>query len=180
MTEKKEVTNEMVLRTLSNTDNYRIIQSVLKSFANQMDDDTLTACGDDAVVKVLSYWDENKPGGIKLTTALRRETYRVCINAWDLIKRSRRRQEISEAREARRHAETKTWSRAAESCEAKEQVLSIMDSLAEGYQQIIQLHFFEYLTIREISERLSLSVESCRRRLNDALRVAKFLAESAA
>lgn len=179
------VTDEQVLRVYANKDCYRVIQKRLKGWAKQLDDDTLSACADDAIRKVLSYHDENRPGGIKLTTALHREVLNVCRNAWDTLQRARKRQSTAfdfALQKFRKEISpgSSRYSSHEKMVEAQDFVHFYLQDLAAGYRQIIQLHYFEDLSFSEISQVLKVSADKCRERFACAMRALRMLAESAA
>lgn len=184
--EKKEVTNERVLEIYANSDNFGVIQKVLKGWAKQLDHDVLTSCADDAVRKVIGYYDPNKPGAIKLTTALFREVNRVCTNAWDALNRAKKRQERARGREESRFRQKNNSKRfryispSESNFDAREQTQLILQDLAHGYRQIIQFYHFECLSFVEISKRLDISVDKCKERYECAMRAAKFVAGASA
>lgn len=186
MAEKKPVTNDDVLSIYADSDCNRVIQSVLKGWANQLDEDTLTSCADDAIRKVIGYYDKDRPGAIKLTTALFREVHKVCKNAWDSLKRSRKRHDHAVIREMGRLKQGKDairlWTQTCDRSrvEAREEVDAILKQLAPGYRQIIQLYYFDNLPFVKISTILKVSPDKCRERLDSAVRAAKLLAECVA
>lgn len=166
------MTNEMVVEVLANKDNRAIINSVLRGFANQLDEQTLQSCANIAVLRVLRYHDKDYPGGTSLTTALRRMTMNICINEVHALNAYRRHKDLAQSRERELILQPDS-----DVDKAREKVNYLLDNMPDNFRQILYLYYFEGRSFPEISEILNLSIEQCRRQIEIALQFAKFITD---
>ncbi len=170
---RKTVTNQMVVEALANKDNRAIIKSVLRGFANQLDEQTLESCANVAMFRVLRYHEEDYPGGVSFKVALWRMTKNICINEVHALDAFRRHKDLAKSREREiilRHD--------SDIDKASEKVNYLLENMPDHLRHILHLYYFEDHSYPEISKLLNLSVEQCRKQVQLALEFAKFITES--
>lgn len=160
---KQVVSNTEFETALANQDNANVIRSVLNSYARQINEDDLHACGVNALWKTLRKHDPNHPSGKKFTSSLWRYCNWECLH-WlktqTLSVGRMQRIDFDKAKDVVSgdvHLE-----------KAKDLVNAALAELGRDDRELLRQHYYEGMTLTQLAVLYHVSRSCARVRLKTA------------